>query len=119
MICPHCNDKAVFEATDLVEFRPVIENWKMDDPLDQLHKITLTCINCQGKVRVDLRSKTVTAIEDTGAAAVIAKILATAKSQKKANVPNRVIDKLNSLGFHKAQYGMVGLDVVRLILEKS
>jgi hypothetical protein len=120
MKCPHCDKQAVFEAIEPMTFTPVIENWECDNPLWQMKSIDSTCMECEGRVRLDLRSKYLQAVEtpliydDTAR-----QILAAAKRDKQKSVPRSIVVALRQRNFKGVSDNMDGLDVVRLILQQT
>ena len=59
MNCPHCGTDAVFEATEDYSYRPTIERWEFDNPVQQADKVRCVCLECGKPVEVNVRARTI------------------------------------------------------------
>lgn len=119
MKCPHCDFAAVFEAEKSVTIRPVIEGWKMDQLTNQLDLGVYVCLNCDGKVKVNMRSRILVPVDapvifDDAVAAILQK----ARENKEAPASPRVIETLRDRNYRRVSDLMTGREVVSLILEQ-
>ena len=57
MHCPHCGTDAVFEATEDYTYRPTIERWEFDNPVNQAEGLKCICTSCDMFVTLDVRNR--------------------------------------------------------------
>lgn len=122
MICPHCNDAAVFEALKPVEFKPVVEGWKIDNHMGILpNPCLMVCLSCDGWVSVDVRSQLIRKHTKQSPVfdSAVKQIVHSCKQNLDRVLPESLKAGLRAAGYTGLHDQITGRETVLLVFEQK